>query len=72
MRISQLLLAIFVLFSTSVLAQKDSISLEKIIRKFQEHKPYERSNHPLGLYTKEHYKTEASFAETLLNELKNI
>ena len=70
MRFSQLLLAIFILFSTSVLAQKDSIALEKIISKFQDHKPYERSDYPLGLYTKEHYKKEANFAETLLKDLK--
>lgn len=72
MRFSQLLLATFILFSTSVLAQKDSIALEKIIKKFQDHKPYERSDYPLGLYTKEYYKQEASFAETLLKDIKNL
>jgi len=72
MRSFTALLAIFILFSSSVNAQKDSIALEKIIRKFQDHKPYERSEYPLGLYTEAFYKKEAEFAEKLLKNLGNL
>ena len=72
MRTLQALLAIFILFSSSVYAQKDSLALEKVIKKFQDHKPYKSSEFPLGLYTKEHYKKEAEFAENLLKEIKKL
>ncbi len=72
MRFSQLLLAIFLLFSSSVIAQKDSSALEDIITKFQDHKAYDRTDYPLGLYTEEHYKKEADFAESLLKDLKKL
>jgi len=72
MRSFTALLAIFILFCSSVNAQKDSIALEKIIRKFQDHKSYERSEYPLGLYTEALYKKEAEFAEKLLKNLGNL
>ncbi|TRO64361.1 DUF885 domain-containing protein [Christiangramia sabulilitoris] len=72
MRFLPALLAIFMFFSASVYAQKDSIALEKIITKFQKHEPFKRSEYPLGLYTEEHYKKEADFAETLLKEIKDL
>ncbi|MCB7482287.1 DUF885 domain-containing protein [Christiangramia sediminis] len=72
MRFFPALLAFFILISGGIHAQKDSIRLEKIIKKFQDHKPYERSDYPLGLYTKEHYKKEADFAENLLQNLKDL
>jgi len=72
MRFFPALLAFFILISGGIHAQQDSIRLEKIIKKFQDHKPYERSDYPLGLYTKEHYKKEADFAENLLQNLKDL
>ncbi len=72
MRFLQALLAIFIFSYTSIQAQKDSLALDKIITKFQEHEPFKRSEYPLGLYTKEHYKKEADFAENLLKEIKKL
>ncbi len=72
MRFSLALLATFLLFSSSVFAQKDSIQLEKAIQKFQDHKAYERSDYPLGLYTEDHYKKEANFAKNLLQDLNDL
>ncbi len=72
MRFLQALLAIFIFSYTSIQAQKDSLAMDKIITKFQEHEPFKRSEYPLGLYTKEHYKKEADFAENLLKEIKKL
>jgi len=72
MRLLPAILAIFLVFSNSVFSQKDSTPLEKIIQKFQNHEPYKRSDHPLGLYTEEHYKKEARFAEDLLKDLNAL
>jgi len=72
MRLFSAFLSIFILFSTSVLAQKDSIQLKKIIQKFQDHQPYQRSEYPLGLYTEKHYKKEAEFAKKLLKDLNDL
>ena len=72
MRLLSALLAISILFSGSVNSQKDSIALEKIITEFQDHQPYKRSEYPLGLYTKEHYKKEADFARNLLKDIGKL
>ena len=72
MRLLPALLAISLLFSGSVNSQKDSIALEKIITEFQDHQPYKRSEYPLGLYTKEHYKKEADFAKNLLKDIGKL
>ncbi len=72
MRFLQAILAILIFFSGSVYSQKDSLVLQKLIKKFQEHEPYNRSQYPLGLYTRSHYKNEAEFAEKLLVDLKNL
>lgn len=72
MRSVSALLAIFILFTSSAIAQKDSLALEKIITKFQDHKAYDREDYPLGLYTEERYKNEADFAENLLQNLKKL
>ncbi len=72
MRFSLVIQVIFLLFSTTVLAQNESDELTQIIRTFENHKPYERSEFPLGLYTEDHYKDEAQFAKRMLHDLEDI
>lgn len=72
MRAQTAILAILILFSVSLSAQKDSLALEKIINKFQDHKAYDREEYPLGLYTEEFYNSEADFSEDLLEELDDL
>lgn len=72
MRIFTACLVIFILFANPLFAQKESKKLDQIIQKFQDHKPYKRSNHPLGLFTKEHYQNEAKFARNLLKDLEEL
>tara|TARA_Y100000389_G_scaffold203627_1_gene252768 strand:- start:1918 stop:3648 length:1731 start_codon:yes stop_codon:yes gene_type:complete len=46
--------------------------LQEIITIYQDHESYDGNEYPLGLFTKEHYESEANFALDLLNQLENI
>tara|TARA_Y100000385_G_C13085566_1_gene636247 strand:- start:791 stop:2518 length:1728 start_codon:yes stop_codon:yes gene_type:complete len=46
--------------------------LQEIITIFQDHESYDKKKYPLGLFTKEHYESEADFAKDLLIQLKKI
>ena len=46
--------------------------LQKIITNYQEHESYDSKEYPLGLFTKDHYESEAKFAQNLLNQLANL
>lgn len=72
MRIFTVLFGIFLLVNTSVFAQNEAEELTQIIRIIDRHKPYDRSEYPLGLYTEEYYKTEAQFARKMLHDLAHI
>ncbi len=67
-------LLVMVLFLSCNTAETvDSIALlNKIIIDYQDHKGYDEKEYPLGLFTKEYYKSEASYAQTLLDELAKI
>ena len=47
-------------------------ALEDLINEYQNHKGYERSEYPLGLFTRDYYKAEAAFANGILDRLKSI
>ena len=47
-------------------------ALEDLINEYQNHKGYERSEYPLGLFTRDYYKAEAAFASGILDRLKEI
>lgn len=56
-------------FST---AQNTVVVLDSVIKKYEEHKGYDRKTYPLGLYTKEYFKAEAEFAQEVLDELNKV
>jgi len=69
----------FVLFIFSCNETKDksdsNTNLEKLqtlINSYEDHKGYDDDKFPLGIFTKEHYKSEAEFAKTKLAELDEI
>ena len=62
-----ILIALFIKFSSN-----SSKELQEIITTFQDHESYDDNEYPLGLFTKEHYESEANFAMDLLIELKKI
>lgn len=49
-----------------------SLALLNVINNFQNHKGYDNKQYPLGLYTKEYYKSEAQFSQVILEELSKI
>ena len=63
-----LLLTIFFLVS----CDNDSKSLDKIINEFQNRISYDSKDYPLGLYTRDYYKSESEYSKKKLEELSFI
>lgn len=52
---------------------KDSSTiLNQIITEYQEYEAYDEEEYPLGVYTKEYYRSEAEYAQTILDKLNQI
>ena len=52
---------------------KDSSTiLNQIITEYQEYETYDEEEYPLGVYTKKHHKSEAEYAQTILDKLNQI
>ncbi len=49
-----------------------SRQLANLIDGYQDHKGYDRESYPLGLFTRDYYKSEAEFADSLLTELSEV
>ncbi len=69
---SYLLLLIFCFSFQFIYSQEKNEELNKIIENIQDHKSYERSEFPLGLYTEEFYRREAAFSKEELSKLQSI
>ena len=67
-------LAIILLVTGVVIkfSENSKKKLQEIITIYQDHKSYDGNEYPLGLFTKEHFESEANFALDLLNQLENI
>ena len=67
-------LAIILLVTGVVIkfSENSNDKLQEIIIIYQDHESYDGKEYPLGLFTKEHYQSEANFALGLLNQLENI
>ena len=67
-------LAIILLVTAVVIkfSENSNDKLQEIIIIYQDHESYDGKEYPLGLFTKEHYQSEANFALDLLNQLENI
>lgn len=72
MRYLLIVFSLLLLTIAPLTAQNDAKELDSIIKKFEDHKPFKRSEHPLGLYTKAHYQKEAKFARDLLEQLNRL
>ena len=53
-------------------SNNDSLKLEKIIQEFETNVSYDSKEFPIGVYTKEYYKSESDYAKEKLNELNYI
>lgn len=67
-------LAIILLVTGVVIkfSENSKKKLQEIITIYQDHESYNGNEYPLGLFTKEHFESEANFALDLLNQLENI
>jgi uncharacterized protein (DUF885 family) len=69
-------LLVFLLISINSFSQNltsnSTQTLDDVINSFQDHKDYDKKEHPLGLFTREYYKSEAEFAKSNLEELSKI
>jgi uncharacterized protein (DUF885 family) len=67
-------LAIILLVTGVVIkfSENSKKKLQEIITIYQDHESYDGNEYPLGLFTKEHFESEANFALDLLNQLENI
>ena len=67
-------LAIILLVTGVVInfSENSKTKLQEIITIYQDHESYDGNEYPLGLFTKEHFESEANFALDLLNQLENI
>ncbi|OIQ36560.1 MAG: hypothetical protein BM563_10515 [Bacteroidetes bacterium MedPE-SWsnd-G1] len=70
--VKQLKYLIVSLFGFTMVAQQNSVELDSIISKYENHEGYDYKSYPLGSHTKEYYKSEADFARSVLNELTSI
>ena len=58
--------------SCQVPSVDDEQKLTHLIDTYQEHKGFDRSRYPLGLYTQAYYAQEAQFADSLKRELTQL
>jgi uncharacterized protein (DUF885 family) len=49
-----------------------SEALQTLVKSYEEHEGYDKDEFPLGVFTKEYYKSEAEFAITKLDELAEL
>jgi uncharacterized protein (DUF885 family) len=49
-----------------------SDKLDEIINEYQDHQGYDTEEYPLGLFTKEYYKSNAEYAQSTLDKLEKI
>lgn len=68
-----ILLVLYLAFScTKKNIDTNSEKLKELVNSYQDHKGYDENVYPLGLFTKEYYKTEAEYAKSKLDELAKI
>ena len=70
--LSVLAIILFVTVVVIKFSENSNDKLQEIIIIYQDHESYDGKEYPLGLFTKEHYQSEANFALGLLNQLENI
>lgn len=63
---------LFLLWITNGNAQNTTITLDSVIKKYEQHQGYGRNAYPLGLYTKAYFKAEAEFAQNVLDDLNKV
>ena len=71
-KLSSLLLLIIFFGCNQINSNRSIKKLDSLIHSYQDHNGYDREKYPLGLFTREYYKSEADFAQEKLDELSEI
>ena len=72
LRIVLILLLTIVIGCQENESSESSDKLDEIITEYQDHESYDKEEYPLGLYTKEYYKSFAEYAQSTMDKLKEI
>jgi len=72
MKLQFLLFSCCLFFTNTFSAQNPSAQLDSILKAESQHQAYDYAEYPLGLHTEELYKSEADFAQKLLDDLSKI
>lgn len=67
-----IILMLFIFGIDSANSQSKAVALSGLIKKYEQHEGYDSKMYPLGLFTKDYFKTESEFAQKTLNELSKI
>ncbi|MGV8815462.1 MAG: DUF885 domain-containing protein [Gelidibacter sp.] len=67
-----IILMVFLFGIDTANSQNPSVSLDNLIKEYEQHQGYDFKTYPLGLFTKDYFKAEAEFAEKTLNKLSKI
>ncbi|PHQ57692.1 MAG: DUF885 domain-containing protein [Lutibacter sp.] len=70
--LKSLLILSFIVFLSCNTKNNSSEELKKIIANVENHEGYDEKEYPLGLFTREYYKAESEFADSLLVKLALI
>ena len=52
--------------------ENSSRVLHALIKSYEEHEPYDKNEFPLGVFSKEHYKSQSEYAKKKLKELDSL
>ena len=65
-------LTLLLLLLTLSCAADSSEQLLEIIEDYQNYEPYDRKEHPMGLFTEKRFSDEATFAQALLDKIQDV
>jgi len=58
--------------SLTTFSQTNSEALAQIIKSYETHEAYDYKTYPMGLFTREHFNSQAQFAQSLLDQLAEV
>ncbi len=72
MKYLKIVCVLFVLSVVSCQNKDSSSTLNTIITEYQDYESYDKDEYPLGIYTKEYYKSNAEYAQETIDKLSKI
>ncbi len=72
MKYLKIICTLLFVFIISCKTNNPSVNLDDIINEYQDYEAYDDEKFPLGVYTKEHYQSQAEFAQSVLDKLTKV